>query len=156
MKEKRCTEIDVEEDFIDTCVFVSRINIWHTFDIDTLESMFRYKSKEYFVTEWRLEDREVERCIWSISWSLHEREKMHWDRCWRRFYKHLHFCIKSKYTIYIWYWYIGIDVHRMREWYLLFCIRSKYMIYICCWYIGVDVIKMGEEVVLNWIHVKDL
>ena len=40
-------------------------------------SMFRYKSREYFVIEWRLEDREVERCIWSTFWDLHEREKMH-------------------------------------------------------------------------------
>ena len=40
MKEKEYTKIDVEEDFINTCIFISKINIWHTFDIDTLRSMF--------------------------------------------------------------------------------------------------------------------
>ena len=39
--------------------------------------MFRYKNKKYFVIKWKLEDREIERYIWSIFWGLHEREKMH-------------------------------------------------------------------------------
>jgi len=32
--------------------------------------------------------------------------------------------------IYIYYWYIEIDVYKMKKWYLLFCIKNKYMIYI--------------------------
>ena len=40
-------------------------------------SIFWYKNKEYFVIEWKLEDREVEWYIWSISWDLHRRKKMH-------------------------------------------------------------------------------
>ena len=40
-------------------------------------SMFRYKNREYFVTKRKSEGREVERCVWSTSWGLHRREKMH-------------------------------------------------------------------------------
>ena len=40
MREKRYTEIDVEEDFINTCISISEVNIWYIFDIDILESMF--------------------------------------------------------------------------------------------------------------------
>ena len=63
--------------------------------------IFWYKNRKYFIIEWKLEDREVEWYIWSISWDLHRKEKMHWDWCQRRCNKHLHFYIKNKYIIYI-------------------------------------------------------
>ena len=53
MREKRCIEIDVEEDFINICISVSKVNIQYTFDIDTLRSMFIEWENDiyYFILE---------------------------------------------------------------------------------------------------------
>ena len=51
--------------------------IWIEIILKKKLSMFRYKNKEYFVIEWKPENREIETYIWSISWDLHERKKMH-------------------------------------------------------------------------------